>query len=158
MRPLPGSLMRTLSFAIVFGTLFLAGTAVLRPNVDRQAVTQAVYDYVDALYLVDPARIERSVHPDLSKVGFWRSEEGAGYQVLHMTFDELVALAERWNQNGRVDPATAPREVTVLDVLDQTATAKLTAEWGVDYLQLAKYDGTWKIVNVLWQSPPIEPD
>lgn len=150
--------MKTLSFAIALGTLFFIGSAVLQPNADREAVAQAIYDYVDALYLVDPARIERSVHPDLSKVGFWRSQEGADYQELHMTFDELVALAGRWNQSGRVDPATAPREVTVLDVLDQTATARLTADWGVDYLHLAKYDGTWKIINVLWQSSPIEAD
>jgi len=44
--------------------------------------------------------------------------------------------------------------VTVLDALDQTASAKLVADWGVDYLHLARYDGRWKIVNVLWQSPP----
>lgn len=34
------------------------------------------------------------------------------------------------------------------------AAAKVTAWWGTDYLQLAKYDGQWMIVHVLWQSPP----
>jgi hypothetical protein len=63
-------------------------------------------------------------------------------------------LAGRWNASGRVDPAAAPREVTVLDVLDQTASAKLVAEWGVDYLHLARHEGRWQIVHVLWQSPP----
>lgn len=42
----------------------------------------------------------------------------------------------------------------MFDVLDQTASAKLTAMWGVDYFHLAKYDGQWKIVNILWQEPP----
>ena len=42
-----------------------------------------------------------------------------------------------------------------LDVLDKTATAKLTADWGVDYFHLARFDGQWQIVNVMWQSPPM---
>jgi hypothetical protein len=131
----------------------LAGAALLHPDPEREAVAQAVYDYVDALYQVDPARIERSVHPDLAKRGFVRDEGGA-YRERQMTYGELVDLAGRWNREGRLDPAAAPREVVVLDVLDQTATAKLTAAWGVDYLHLAKYDGRWQIVNVLWQVPP----
>jgi len=37
-------------------------------------------------------------------------------------------------------------------MLDQTAVVKLTADWGVDYMQFGKYDGRWLLVNVLWQS------
>lgn len=40
------------------------------------------------------------------------------------------------------------------DVQDQTASAKLTAWWGTDYLLLAKEKGRWMIIAVLWQSPP----
>jgi hypothetical protein len=42
----------------------------------------------------------------------------------------------------------------VLDVLDQTAVAKVTAQWGIDYMHLAKYDGRWKIINIVWQAHP----
>ena len=51
-------------------------------------------------------------------------------------------------------PCIRRMRITVYDVLDQTATAKLVAEWGIDYMHLAKFDGKWMIVNVLWQSPP----
>jgi hypothetical protein len=44
--------------------------------------------------------------------------------------------------------------VEVYDVQNQTASAKLTAFWGTDYLLLGKYDGKWMISSVLWQSPP----
>lgn len=37
-------------------------------------------------------------------------------------------------------------------ILDKTASAKLTAHWGVDSFHLAKIDGQWRIVQVLWQS------
>ncbi len=42
----------------------------------------------------------------------------------------------------------------VFDVQDQTASAKLTASWGTDYLLLAKVGDRWMITHVLWQSPP----
>jgi hypothetical protein len=71
-----------------------------------------------------------------------------------MSYEELRSLAGSWNRAGRVDARTAPKQVIVLDRLDQTATVKLVAQWGVDYMHLAKYDGRWKVVNVLWQSAP----
>ncbi len=120
-------------------------------HAEHAAVERAVLDYVEALYEVDPSRIERSVHPDLAKRGFWRADDSSGYEELEMTYEELLGLAAHWNDDGRVNAQRAVKEVVVFDVLDQTATAKLTADWGVDYLHLAKYEGRWQIVNVLWQ-------
>ena len=138
-------------------TLVTATTALgagrIQQNPERQAVERAVLDYVEALYEVKPELIDRGVHPELAKRGFGRTPAGA-YQESTMTFAQLRTLAERWNAQGRVNPATAKKEVVVLDLLDNTASAKLVASWGIDYMHLAKYDGKWKIVNVLWQVPP----
>jgi hypothetical protein len=121
---------------------------------DRRAIEQAVLDYAEAFYLMEPARIERSVHRELVKFGFFRDRPGAAYDGGAMNFRELHELAAGWNRNGKFDPATARREVAVLDVLDQTAAAKLVAEWGIDYMHLAKYEGRWQIIHVLWQTHP----
>lgn len=121
---------------------------------DREQVYAAIEDYVDGLYLVQPDRIKRSVHPNLMKKGFWRQPDKNTYEKEStMTFDQLVDLAGRWNAKGTL-PKDAPRIIEVHDVLDQTATAKLTAHWGIDYFQLAKYDGKWLIVNIIWQAHP----
>jgi putative lumazine-binding protein len=120
---------------------------------EKEAVRQAVLDYVEGVYNVEPARIERSVHPELNKVGFWRERDKPGYSSGKMSFNALVDVAKTWNKAGKL-PANAPKEITIFDVQDQTASAKLVAQWGTDYFHLAKYDGKWKIVNVLWQSPP----
>ena len=69
-----------------------------------------------------------------------------------MTYDQLVTLASNWNREGKQN--TSIKKVEVHEVLDQTATAKVTASWGIDHLQLAKYDGRWKIINILWQAHP----
>ena len=122
-------------------------------DADREAVRQAALDYVEGVYGVDPTRIERSVHPDLVKRGFYIKKGETAYSFSPMTFAELVNLAKTYNKAGRV-PKDAPKEVTVLDILDQTASVKVVAVWGVDYMHLAKYEGKWMIVNILWQSPP----
>ncbi len=126
-------------------------TAAQTPD-DGEAVKQAVLDYVEALYEADAARIERSVHKDLFKLGFERDKEGT-YKPYRMTYQELYDLAGRWNKNGRI-PKTSKKEIIVYDVSDQTASAKLTAMWGIDYLHLAKFDGKWMITDILWQTPP----
>jgi hypothetical protein len=119
---------------------------------DREAVKQAVLDYVEALYEADSSRIERSVHRDLFKLGFERDKDGT-YKPYRMTYQELYDLAGRWNKSGRI-PKNSTKEIVVFDVADQTASAKLTARWGIDYLHLAKFDGKWMITDILYQSPP----
>ena len=118
---------------------------------DEQAVYDAVLDYVDAIYLVEPARIERSVHRDLRKHGYMRRGESWGDTP--MSWQQLHDLAGSYNTGGRIG-ADAPKEITVFDVLDKTASAKLVADWGVDYFHLVEEDGRWQIINVLWQTPP----
>jgi hypothetical protein len=64
-----------------------------------------------------------------------------------------VEIARTYNKEGKLRK-DAPKDIQIYDVLDQTASAKLTAEWGIDYMHLAKMDGKWMIINVLWQSHP----
>jgi hypothetical protein len=119
---------------------------------DREAVRQAALDYVEGVYNVQPERIQRSVHPTLDKRGFYRKDAGGPYAEMPMTYDQLVNLSKTWNKEGKRD--TSVKTVAVLDVLDQTAAVKVTASWGVDYMLLGKFDGAWKITQILWQSPP----
>ena len=115
--------------------------------------SQAAMDYIEAVSNVNPAQVERSGHPELVKRGFFARQGDANYSANAMTYAQLVELAKTYNTNGRIGK-DAPKEVTVFDVVDQTASVKVTAAWGIDYMHLAKYDGKWKIINILWQSPP----
>ncbi len=145
-----------LALALTFTFALGSAQAQTAPanSADREAVRQAVLDYVEAIYNVEPARIERSVHPKLAKLGFYRPPADEAYRPgSAMTFERLIEVAKNYNKDGKL-PKNAPKEITLLDVLDQTATVKLVAEWGIDYMHLAKFDGRWMIVNVLWQSHP----
>jgi hypothetical protein len=139
--------------ALIALLLAVPSVASAQAAEDRAAVRQAALDYVEALYEADTVRVVRSVHPALTKYGYYRAD--GTYRGGAMTYDELKQLAARWNRDHRrVDPATAVKEIIVFDVLDKTASAKVVAHWGVDYMHLAKVDGRWMIRNILWQSPP----
>ena len=111
-------------------------------------------DYVEGIYNVEPARIERSVHTKLAKIGYYKSAKETEYRPgANMTFAELVETAKTFNKAGKL-PKDAPKEIDIYEVLDQIATVRLTAVWGIDYIHLAKIEGKWMIVNVIWQSLP----
>ncbi len=46
------------------------------------------------------------------------------------------------------------KDVTILDVFENAASVKVVASDWVDYMQMAKFDGRWVIVNVLWELKP----
>ncbi len=137
--------------AIVAIAALASGAGRIEQNADHKAIERAVLDYAEAIYEVKPELVDRSVHRELAKRGFIRGQDGT-YREAPMTFAQLRTLAEKWNAQGRVNAKTARKEVVVLDLLDQTASAKLTASWGTDYLHLGKYNGEWKIVNIIWQT------
>jgi hypothetical protein len=145
-------------FLLMIACLMLAGmianTVLGQTNNDKELVRLAVLDYVEGVYNVQPERIERSVHPKLAKLGFYRPPADEAYRPASaMTFERLIEIAKTYNKEGKLRK-DAPKEITIYEVQDQTASAKLVAEWGTDYFHLAKFDGKWMIVNVIWQSPP----
>ena len=130
------------------------GTIAAQSPQDREGVKRAVLDYVEGFYEGDTAKLVRGIRPEVYKYGFDWVEKEKKYVGERMTWDEVLGYARRFKARGRPTPATAPKVVNLLDVQDQTASAKLTAWWGTDYVLLAKFDGRWMITSVLWQSPP----
>ena len=124
---------------------------------DSAGVRAAVLDYVEGIYRVDTSRIVRSVVPDLAKRGFYVPRSQSAYTSSPMTYAQLITVAKTFNAKGQLNAETAVKQITILDILDQTASAKLVADWGIDYMHLAKYDGRWMIVNIIWQSTPPRP-
>jgi hypothetical protein len=71
-----------------------------------------------------------------------------------MSYAQMLDYVRQVKASGGSTPASAPRAVVLLEVLDQIAAAKVVAWWGTDFLHLAKIDGRWMITQVIWQSPP----
>lgn len=122
---------------------------------DKQLVAEAVTDYVDAFYFGDTAKILRSISPDVVKYGYYRKKEATTYSGEPMSFREMLDYATSVKKRNNPNAGKLPKKVEVLDCQDQTASAKLTAWWGTDYILLAKLNGKWMITHVLWQSPAV---
>jgi hypothetical protein len=131
----------------------LAGQAGSVPREEKEAVRRAVLDYVEGFYEGDSLKLARAVRPEIFKYGFWKARDSTRYAGEQMKYPEFFDYARGVKKNNRQAPPTAAKVVEVYDVQDQTASAKLTAFWGTDYLLLGKYDGKWMISSVMWQSP-----
>lgn len=138
--------------ALVLAVPAARGTA--QSPSDREEVRRAAMDYIEGFYEGDTAKMVRSIRPDVFKYGFYVPRDSAKYVGETMPWPEFLDYARRFKARNRTTPASAPRDVVVFEVQDQTASAKVTAWWGTDYLLLGKFDGRWMITHVLWQSPP----
>ena len=127
------------------------------PSADRDAVQRAVLDYVEGFYEGDSTKLVRAIRPEFYKYGFYWMADSSRYVGMQMTWQAAMAYARRVKERNNPAPPTAPKVIQVFEVTDQTASAKLTAMWGIDYLLLGKYKGQWMISHVMWQSPPPMP-
>ncbi len=119
---------------------------------DSLGIRQAALDYIEGYYDGDAARMERAVHPELAKRIVRTNEQGRS-QLGQMS---AMTLVQGTRAGGGKDTPVAERrkDVTILDIYQNAASAKIYASGWVDYLHLAKWNGRWVIVNVLWELHP----
>ena len=132
----------------------LTATFTTRAQDEKKLVESAVMDYVDAFYFGDSTKILRSISPDVIKHGYYRKRDETNYRLDTMSFREMLDYVEGVRKRNNPNADKLAKKVEVFDQLDKTASAKVTAWWGTDYILLAKVNDKWMITHVLWQSPP----
>ncbi|MGL4629682.1 MAG: nuclear transport factor 2 family protein [Leadbetterella sp.] len=139
------SVLTSLTFIFCFTTL------LGQTKHDSLAIKQAALDYIESQHSVNPSQMERALHPRMVKRTFWK-DKATGKDFLRETSTEsMVLLAESYNKKGDKFPSNPKKEVLFLDVSERTASVKLIADEWIDYMHIAKLNGVWKIVNVLWE-------
>lgn len=130
-------------------------TAAQTANVsaaDQAAIKQTALDYVEGWYEGNAERMERAVHPELAKRIVRTSPEGRS-RLDQMSAMTLVQGARRGG--GKETPKEMQqRDVIILDVFENTASVKAVMSDWIDYMHMAKFNGRWVIVNVLWELKP----
>jgi len=135
--------------------LLFALPALAQEKVDpRLGIQKACLDYIEGWYEGDAARMERALHPDLAK-RIVRSGPNGKSTLSQMSAMGLVQ-GVRSGHGKQTPKEKQQKDVTVLDVFENAATAKIIASDWIDYLHLARWNGEWKIVNVLWEMKPQE--
>lgn len=145
--------MRSLLAALALALLWPAAAMAQAGSDDRAAIRATALDYIEGWYTNDPVRMERALHPQLAKRRLVVEGSGAA------SIDEMGA--QRLVEATRPPPGWTPgklanqrREVTILDIFGNAATVKIDADNWVDYLHMVKVKGSWKILNVLWETRP----
>jgi putative lumazine-binding protein len=121
-------------------------------DADKAGIKQAALDYIEGWYEGNAERMEKALHPELAKRIVRTSPEGRSRldQMGAMTLVEFTR-----GGGGKSTPKDKQeKEVTILDVFGNTASVKVVASDWIDYLHVAKFNGRWVIVNVLWELKP----
>lgn len=128
-------------------------TAPTTSAAEEAAIRKAALNYVEGWYEGSAERMQAALHPDLAK-RIAATDAATGKSKLnHMTAEQLVESTRKgFGKNTPLEKQI--KEVKVLDVFGNAATVRAEMSGWIDYMHLAKVDGEWKIVNVLWALKP----
>jgi hypothetical protein len=123
---------------------------------DSAAIRATALDYVEGWYDGNAERMGRAVHPELVKRIIVRDTVTGRTWISGMGWGNLVAGTARGG--GKNTPmANRRKDVQILDIYGNVASVRATMSGWIDYMQMAKVDGRWVIVNVLWENHPSPP-
>jgi hypothetical protein len=140
-------------YVLVLAALVLPAAARAQTAADTSAIRATALDYVEGWYEGSGERMARAVHPELVKRIVVSDTATKRSVIQNMGATALVNGARHgW---GKETPADRrQKDVTILDIYGNAASVKaVMADW-IDYLQVARVDGRWVIVNVLWERKP----
>jgi hypothetical protein len=139
-------------------SVLLSALAFAQTNAsdDSESIKKTALDYIEGWYAGDAARMERALHPELAKRMISTDLKMERSQFNHMG---AMALVQRTRDGGgKKTPLDRQlKEVTILDRYNNAAVVKIVASDWIDYLEVAKFNGDWKIINVLWELKPKVP-
>ena len=141
-------MIRATRLLVATATLLTASPLAAQTAADTAAIKQTALDYIEGWYDGNAERMERAVHPDLAKRII--NTDQRGRNVLgHQSAMTLVLNTRRGG--GKEDTARRT-DVRILDVFTNTASVRVDAGRWIDYLHIARWNGRWVIVNVLWET------
>jgi hypothetical protein len=124
-------------------------------DADRAAVEAAALDYIEGAYSGDAERMERALHPELNKV-LLTQHRATDVQFLYKMGASNLVEGTRAGL-GLVEEGQRNIDVEIYDVSHDIAMAKVSSALYIDYVQVGKVNGEWKLINVLWVPNPDAP-
>jgi len=135
-------------FALAVTLLTFAIPAGSQTPDEKILIRQAALDYIEGWYDADAARTDRALHRELVKRVLLAG--GDTEQFTSLTKAQMVEATQQGGGKNR-SADTRNIKVEILDIYRNIASVCTESAHFIDYLHLAKSEGQWKIVNVLWQ-------
>ena len=142
----------TLTLALPAALLLAIATPQLQAQTvaDSAAIRATALDYIEGWYTNNAARMERALHPKLAKRMVWADSTGKSH-LMDLTAMELI---QGTRAHPPVPQAERRKDVQILSTFGNAAVVRIDATEWVDYIQQIKWNGSWKIVNVVWENRP----
>lgn len=121
-------------------------------SADEKAIHTTALNYLEGSFSGDAERMEKALHPELNKVIPVKVKKTDKTMLDKMGASLLIEGTRA--KMGMVPEDKREIEYTLLDIRDNIAMVKVLSSRYYDYLQVAKFGDSWKIVNVLWIMNP----
>lgn len=128
------------------------GYAQAQSPTDAEAIKQTALNYIEGWYDGNAERMESALHPELAKRIMRTNPQGQS-RLDQMSAMTLVQFTRRGGGKQTLK-ANQQKDVTILDVYENAASVKVVAADWIDYLHMARANGKWQIINVLWELKP----
>jgi len=150
--------MNRMCFSSIMGpalalALAVPGQSPAQTSADSAGIRAAALDYIEGWYEGNAERMERALHPELAK-RIVNTDPRNGRNSLGQM--GALTLINNTRRGGGKETAADQRrkDVRILDIFGNAASVRVDASTWVDYLQVAKWNSRWVIVNVLWELRP----
>ena len=119
-------------------------------SADSADIRATALDYMEGWYAADAARMERALHPELAK-RIVNTNPQNGRSTLDQQSAMTLVQSTREGGGRSTPPGQMQKEVAILDIYQNTASVRASMSGWIDYMHMAKWNGRWVIVNVLWE-------
>jgi hypothetical protein len=136
---------------IVLVVLIFSIFVLAENEAEKTAIKNATLDYLEGWYDGDVERMERALHPEFfTKRGILVNPNTGQMATPHLNAEMMIGYVKQGG--GKSYPREKLKnEVIILDIYKNIATVKALSAQYMDYIHLAKFNGKWMIVNVLWE-------
>ncbi len=125
--------------------------AAIASKKDSIEIKKLSLGYLVALQDLKPNLMNEVLNDSLNKVTIGWDRTTKKEYARATTKAQMIENAATWNKSNTKFPFNPSNTITILDIYNRIATVKLVSDNWVEYLHLIKQDGTWSIVNLIWQ-------
>ncbi|MDZ4863800.1 MAG: nuclear transport factor 2 family protein [Gemmatimonadota bacterium] len=138
-----------------FILLLPVAPAAAQSAADSAAIRVTALNYVEGWYEGNAQRMTRALHPELVK-RIVHTDSAGHSRLEQMDAARLIKGAEA-GYGKQTPKAQQQKDVVILDIYGNVASVRATMAGWIDCKQMARWNGEWRIVNVLWELKPRSP-
>ena len=97
--------------------------------------------------------IAKGISPSLAKRRVATNPQSSRSQLIQMSALTLIN-ATKGGGGTQIPEGERKRDIAILDIYGNAASVRARMATWIDYMHLAKWNGRWVIVNVLWENDP----